>query len=212
VPRLLKLCLVIFATISLLLFASQGVGRALPGIPAAIADLDTCVLPCWRGITPRETTMRAAAQALAGYVLTTGVAEDHFNMKFYRAPLGSGECSVVLGNSRGSVAAVSLTHCGENALLGDVMRLLGDPDGMVGWNTLRFRGGQVFVTVAGDVCHERMTPHSRVQGIFIVSHDRTGRGLFVRQFAPETIRLYGWAGFASRAHYYRLAPELQVCR
>jgi hypothetical protein len=207
--RLLKLCLLIATSLTLLMLASQRVGRALAAPPSAIADLDACTLPCWRGITPRETTMYAAAQSLRGYTLVPGVAEGHWGMSFYRGPVG--ECSVVLGNSRGSVAALSLTGCGDAVRLGDVMPQLGVPDGRVGWNTLMFRGGQVFVTLAGDVCDERLTPHSVVQGIFIVAQDRSGRGLFVRQFAPETTQIYDWVGFASRARTYQLAPELAVC-
>jgi hypothetical protein len=208
IPFLRLACLISILTTALLI-GGWSVGRAIAQPPpAAIADLDACELPCWRGMTPRDTPMYAIESILRVYGYAYDGRDENNRLVVYRAP---SHCSVMVGNSRGAVGVISLTGCG-GVQLGDVMTILGEPDGMVGWNTISFRGAHVYVTVAGDICRSRLTPYMNVLGIFIVSSDRSGRGLFVRQFAPETTTLQQWLGFATRARYYQAAPELQVCR
>ncbi len=184
-------------------------GAALRSPPAAVADLDACALPCWRGIVPRETDMRQAEASLHGAGFTLEDVVEHFNFVAYRPPDAT-QCALRLGYSGGKVATIALTQCGVR--LGDVMRLLGAPDGRVGWNTLAFRGAQVFVTVEAHLCHESVSPLSPVTSIFLASRQRVGRGLMLQQFAPEQTIVYPWRGFVSRGHHFLQAPELAVCR
>jgi hypothetical protein len=204
--RLIIVCLVgsaVFAS------ASISAGAALGTLPPAIADLDDCTLPCWRTITPRSITMIDAATLLMRYGYTLQHVDDHNSFRAYLAP-SPAQCSVLLGNSRGAVAAISLYAC-QGILLGDLMTLLGTPEGVIGWSTLTFRDAHIFVTIAGDVCDQPVSPLSPVQSIFIVGADRSGRGQFVRQFAPQTTQVRAWNGFTSRLRQYQDAPEIAVC-
>lgn len=204
--RLVIVCLVGSAAFA---SASMGAGAAFDTLPVAIADLDDCTLPCWRTISPRTMTIRDAAAVLTRYGYTLQRVDDHNSFRAYRAPSLT-QCSVLLGNSRGAVAAISLYAC-QGIQLGDLMTLLGAPEGVIGWSTLTFRDAQIFVTIAGDVCDAPVTPLSPVQSIFIVGEDRSGRGLLVRQFAPQTTQVRAWNGFTSRMRQYQDAPEIAVC-
>ena len=197
------------AVVAVLLAAGGwSIGHAVgQSLPVAVADLDACELPCWRGMTPRITPMNTVDGILRGQGYGFRGRDENNRLVVYDSDQ---HCSVMIGNSRGAVGVISLTGC-DGVQLGDVMTILGEPDGMVGWNTLSFRGAHVFVTVVGDICYSRLTPYMPVQGIFIVSSDRSGRGLFLQQFAPETTSLQAWRGFATRAQYYAGVPQLQVC-
>ncbi|RMF79982.1 MAG: hypothetical protein D6737_09660 [Chloroflexi bacterium] len=69
----------IFITV-MILFLTIGLIRAQPhdddGLDAFLAPSETCVLPCWQGIRPGETTMREAVAILRNHAWVESVNVD----------------------------------------------------------------------------------------------------------------------------------------
>jgi hypothetical protein len=189
----------------ILIGISAAAGAALRSPPASVADLDACGLPCWRGITPRET-LEADADRL---LLARGYREleairSRVNLSVFR-PQGTAECSARVSYAGGQVADIALLGC-PDVYLGDVMALLGTPDGFIADTILSFAGARAFVSLRADPCADGYRPEMRVQGIFIAFYTFDADG---RQNAVE--RLSTWRGFGSGAFYAAADPGLIDC-
>jgi hypothetical protein len=181
-----------------LLILGMRAGAAWVRAPASVADLDGCPLPCWRGIIAGETTL-AAAQTL---LHERGYQQRPVN-RFFTNPLTyeraeSGECLVRIAYGFGIVADISLSACPE-VVIGDVMTVLGEPDGFVAPHILSFRGATVFVEIVGRrSCDTPFSPRTLVENIFIMPASYPINT--ITQVA-DLGRLDRWQGFMSGAHY-----------
>ena len=149
-------------------------------------------------ITSGETTLEAA-QAL---LFARGYQQRPVN-RFFTHPLtyaldGSGECLVRIAYGFGIVADVTLNACPE-VVIGDVMVVLGEPDGFVAPHILSFRGATVFVEIVGRrSCDTPFSPRTQVENIFIMPASYPINT--ITQVA-DLGRLDSWQGFMSGAHY-----------
>ncbi len=196
--RLLWTSLSISFVIGVLLVTGMRAGAAWSRAPASVADLDRCPLPCWRGITSGETTLEAARALL----IERGYQQQPVS-RFFTNPItferaGSDECLVRIAYGFGIVADVVLHDC-PGVRMGDVMAVLGEPDGFVAPHILSFRGATVFVEIVGRrSCDTPFSPRTLVENIFIMPASYPINT--ITQVA-DLGRLDRWQGFMSGAHY-----------
>jgi hypothetical protein len=174
------------------------IGAVSSPLSSLVADLDACPLPCWRGITPRETTLAEAQNLLeiAGY-------ERQPTNRFFENPVvftasPTSDCVVRLVYNQQMVEDIVLTRCPQ-LRIGDVMTILGEPDGFVAANILSFRRATVFVEIVGRrTCATPFSPRTLVENIFVMAVDFPVNS---RTQSVDLSRLKPWLGFMRGAHY-----------
>jgi hypothetical protein len=188
----------------MLLGMSTLVGRAIGQPPHAIGDMGDCGLPCWRAITPR-VSQEAAAEAVLRERGYREVAAIRMRLSVgVFIPEASADCAARLSYRAGIVADIALTGC-PDVRLGDLMAVLGAPDGLIAGNILSFSGGTLFAAVRASPCEGGLSPFDDVENIFIAYYNAAS--------GPERVlaNLHTWHGFASTARYQRLEPNLLQC-
>lgn len=199
--RLMLISFVLPALLSSLLGLGARAGAAWVRPPAAIADIDRCPLPCWRGITPGETTLSEAQSML----LRRGYRAQPVS-RFFTNPLTyesntRDECLVRLAYGFGLIADIVLNDC-PAVRMGDIMPILGEPDGFVAPHIISFRGATIFVEIIGRrSCDTPFSPRTLVENIFIMPASYPINQL--TQVA-NLERLAPWRGFMAGAHYLAL--------
>ncbi|MBC8098896.1 MAG: hypothetical protein H7Y11_05600 [Armatimonadetes bacterium] len=152
-----------------LLLLGMALGRAadtLPAIALELRETPECRLPCWRGITPGVHTLAEAKVILtdAGYTvistITGGASLYQFGTQAYR------RCEVAITtDTSGVVTSLQLDHCPPTRL-GDVLRSLGQPEGVLADRFgLAFAESSIVVYAQRISCVRRYTLATFVESI-----------------------------------------------
>jgi hypothetical protein len=159
-----------------------------PQIARELNEFEGCVFPCWKTITPNETTIAHANRLIqgAGYTNTTSptmIADGRF---FYNLP-DIWRCKLAITSERARVSQIRLYDCPPTRI-GDLIRYLGEPEGIVPDRFgLVFRGGKVMVYSQRIVCEERFTPNTFI-------------GVIEMRNEPPS-DYYEWRGFINLQNY-----------
>lgn len=203
--RLLQVAFGLVLLATALTVSAIGIGGSQPP-PSALVGLDACGLPCWNEIVPRQTSFDAAQAKLLGdgYTLTSNGQTYTFE------PSASDQaCQVWLKTGDGLVTVTSLVGC-PGVHVGDVIALLGEPDGIIrSLSGLVFRGGQILVLVHEFTCDEWFSPETDIRSIYFAD----GAAMRVHNhLTTDPIFLsFPWRGFASRASYRKQEESFPAC-
>jgi hypothetical protein len=133
-PFVFRIVLLFCSLFALFTYGARALGNAIQSASPALANIDSCTLPCWNDITPGVTTLDQATAILdrSGYRKREGVLRTYEFI--YYAPQGSGGCNVLLGFSERKsppiIMYMNLMSCPESRM-GDLAGMLGRPEGMV---------------------------------------------------------------------------------
>lgn len=193
------LSLVLCALLTLTLFTAVRASRALGTPSSVLSAVDGCGLPCWRGIAPRATGLSQAQLTLTRGGFTPHTSRPALGFVSFDGTGAGAGCSAVLGYAAGQVTSLALTECRDVAL-GDVVALLGEPDGVLAPGTaLTFDRGLVIASLPADECRSAFSPLSAVETIYL------------RAQPPSAARAFPWHGFIDRDRYAALEPEMSPC-
>lgn len=144
-----------------------------------------CQLPCWQGINPGRTRIDPANQIMLnlGYNAETAM-NNRIRLRY--PPLNTSPCSIQLEH-REAVVTETIFSCFD-LRLGDVLLLLGQPEGFMPGDMLFYFGaGDVTARLTIDGCASRMSPFAAVREMRLhpgPDATRIGRMVHWRGFAP----------------------------
>ena len=175
--------------------------------PTALYGLDDCGLPCWNGITPGQNNVDRAIYRLsrAGYVIETNPLRWRY-MTFRST--NPADCMVTITYDS-LVYLTDLSDC-PGLSLGDVMTILGQPDGVVPafqYDALVYRGGRVAVVVRRERCQTAISPYTAVDSIQLRAQ-RLNRANS-EQVSPANP--LPWRGFVRPGYYGLPESSAQDC-
>lgn len=166
------------------------VGRNHYEMPITVRDLREspgCTLPCWNGLTPGETSLAHANRVLLGSGYTTEGLSATMRLKYQ--PSSPFDCHIELYTLGGNLTRIRLDQC-PPAQLGDLMHLLGTPDGVIADRfAIAFRGGKVLVYSQRIICERRFTPGTFIGHIDLLSESQA------------VWSIYEWRGFIDLRNY-----------
>lgn len=161
-----------------------------PQIALELRELPGCEFPCWKNITPQQTSLARANRLIsgAGYTNMTspaGIADGRF---LYSLP-DTERCNIIVASEDAMVTRIRLNRCPPTRL-GDLIRLLGEPEGlMTDRFGLLFQEGRVVVYAQRIICERRFTPHTFI-GVIEIHNDAQSRYM-----------VYPWRGFVDLQTY-----------
>jgi hypothetical protein len=194
------LILVEIILLSGLLLAAIEVGRSNYDMPITVRDLREvpgCTLPCWNGLTPGETSIAHANRVLLDSGYTTEGLSATMRLDYTSAsPL---DCHIQLYTLGGNLTRIRLHQC-LPAQLGDMMRLLGTPDGVMADRfAIAFRDGTVLVYAQRIICERRFTPGTFIGHIDLLSESQA------------VWSIYDWRGFIDLRNYMPRSNSTVQC-
>ncbi len=171
---------------------------------------ETCVLPCWHGITPGVTPVREASSLLvaAGYRVKNVAEEPGIPGQLtFETSNPVSICQVGLGRSRALdplVREITLQIC-DSTTLGDIMRLIGPPQTILPIvSILIYQEGQTLVILRTPICETRLAPHNEIRYIALSEISVNGRMTDQPGDLP-------WRGFSPVWRYAEYFPRQPVC-
>jgi hypothetical protein len=203
---ILKAYSLIFVTYTGAIILAVSLG-SLGSRPLALNGLDDCHLPCWNAITPQQTTLDHASVSLfrSGYAIES--VNHHWRYMTYQPP-DPAACKIALTYSR-LVLVTELSECGDVSL-GDVMAILGAPEGVLPsglFDSFVFRNGTVVVNTRKYRCSTGFSLHAAIVSIRL----RAQGDEPVQSRQVSTLNPLPWRGFVSRGHYQQLYPDAIGC-
>lgn len=196
----------------LLASAALAAGAVISTVPLPLASFSACAPPCWQHITPRDTPRRVAVYTLEAEGYTSQpVRRTQFFQTFVPSDARH-QCRVGINFTSGEVITVQLSAC-RNVTIGDMMLMLGEPDGIMrSGAALTFLGGQVIVSAAiYDECAEWFDPHLPVMTIFLNTPGPPARRSMTDYGVSSAQQAFPWQGFATRARYQQTNAAFPSC-
>lgn len=208
--RLLSFTLIFPSLFAALALSAIYVGNTM-GAPPALAGLDDCALPCWRGITPRGTLLELADGVLTSAGYERAQSSERYRVVVYRPTAETPACNVGMSYSSGTVITITLSLC-KDVRLGDLLAILDAPEGIIrNGRALTFRGGTIIVSQLVQTCGDWFSPLNQVFAIYLNNPGPPVRRA-VTDYNPTLARsAFVWRGFATRARYEIAEPGFPVC-
>jgi hypothetical protein len=183
-----------------LIVGGVGIGQTdttTVAIQRDLREFDDCTLPCWFGITPGVTTIPRANRMLMNANYTT---EEIFTVGSQTyIPNDFRRCKVEIATHDAVVVRIRLYDCPPTRL-GDLIRLVGQPNGVITDRYgLVFRGGTVIAYAQRIICEWRYTPE-----MFIGAID-------LRPSGSPIGSVYAWRGFTDLRRYMPRATSRVQC-
>jgi hypothetical protein len=212
--------LVLAASLIIMTFSSIAAGQVLGSIPNGLEAEESCVLPCWNGIRPGETTVIEADSILRGldYDLIgpdASVATTNNYESIYPVPI----CQVGLGRARilsARISEITLQFC-EDTALGHLNELVEGPESFIPYvSMLSYHKGEVIVILRSEICRTPLTPHNPILFISLtqpISQTQTNSAISAELATQreENSTLLPWEGYLPLWRYNQLYPGRVVC-
>jgi hypothetical protein len=211
---------VLGTSLTILTFTSIAVGQVLGSAPDGLDAEPSCILPCWNGIRPGETTVLEADTILRdlGYRLVgpdDSIATTNNYESIQPAPI----CQVGIGRARilsVRISEITLQFCGDTAL-GHLNELVERPDSFIPYvSMLSYHKGEVIVILRSEICRTPLTPHNPILFISLTQpiQQTPANNAISAELATqreENSTLLPWQGFLPLWRYNQLYPGRVVC-